>query len=95
MKKLKKLEKEKNRADLENVWQSNYEFREKLRDLEDQSSQDNIWTDGLDEYKIESWEEIEELLIETFSNHLGSENVKIERVSRAQKFQQNVQLLQN
>ena len=82
MKKLKKLEKEKNRADLENVWQSNYEFREKLRDLEDQ-------------YKIESWEEIEELLIETFSNHLGSENVKIERVSRAQKFQQNVQLLQN
>ena len=41
--------------------------------------------DSLDEYENERWEETEELLKETFSNHLGLENVL-----GIQKFQQNV-----
>lgn len=56
------FKKEKNWTDLKMVWQGNYKLREKLRDLEDQSHQDNIDIDRLDKYKNE------ELLIETFSN---------------------------
>ena len=80
---------------MEKVWQSNYELRVKLRDLEDQPGRNNSWIDGLDDYKIERWEKIEEFLIEKSSNYLVSENVKIERVRRGQMFQQNMQLLQN
>ena len=49
---------------------------------EDQFHRDNIRIDGLDEYENERLEETEELLIETFSNHVRLENVKIERAHR-------------
>ena len=76
------FEEEKNRTDLEKVGQDYNQLYEKLRDLGDRSTRYNIRTDGLDEYENERWEETEELLIETFSIHLGLENMKIERAHR-------------
>ena len=62
--------------------------------MEDRSRRGNIRIHGLDKYENERWEETDELLIETFSNHLGLENVKIERTHRIghPKVQRNVQL---
>ena len=67
---------------MDKVWKDNHELREKLRDLEDQSRRDNIRIEGLNEYENERWEETKELLIETFSDHLGLKTVKIEGAHR-------------
>ena len=66
---------------MEKVWHYNHELRKKLRDLEDRFL-GNVRINGLDEYENEKWEETKELLIETFPNHHGLENVKIETAHR-------------
>lgn len=48
----------------------------------EKSHQDNISIDGLDEYENKRREDTEDLLLETFSNHLRLENAKIERTHR-------------
>ena len=66
---------------MEKVWHYNHELRKKLRDLEDRFL-GNVRINGLDEYENEKWEETKELFIETFPNHQGLENVKIETAHR-------------
>ena len=56
--------------------------KDKLRDLKDRSSRDNLHFNGVREYEIESWNDTEEVLKDFLFEHLGLRNIQIERAHR-------------
>ena len=66
----------------EKIEDENKRLKDKLRDLEDRSRRDNPRFDWFREYENESCNDTEEVLKDFLFEHLGLQNIKIERAHR-------------
>ena len=60
-------------------------MKEKVRNLEDRSRQDNLHVDGKPEYEEESWDDTEELLKDILREKLDVKKIHVERAHRWNK----------
>ena len=58
---------------------------DKLINLEDRSSRNNLRIYGISESKYETWEKCEEKVDEVFHEKLGLDNIQIERAHRVKR----------
>ena len=81
----------------EKIEDENKRLKDKLRDLEDTSRRDNLRFDSVKEYENESQNAMEEILQDFLFEHLGLQNIKIERGHRTgeKKKMRQEQLQQN
>ena len=84
----KKHKKHKNHKDAL-IKNHNNHLRERLRDLEDRSSRDNLRIDGIAEIYKETWEQTEEILQNLFEEKLQLETIPVERAHRVGKKEMN------
>ena len=60
-------------------------MKEKVRNLEDRSRQDNLHIDGIPEYEEESWDDTEELVKDILREKLDVSKIHVERAHRWSK----------
>ena len=82
-------QKQKHKEDIKELWKDNDQVCERLRDLEDRSSCDNLRIDGIAEVENETWEKTEEILQNLFQEKLQLENILVERVHRVGNKEKN------
>ena len=82
-------QKQKHTEDIKELWKDNDQVCERLRDLEDRSSCDNLRIDGIAEVENETWEKTEEILQNLFQEKLQLENILVERVHRVGNKEKN------